>query len=112
MAKLFLIINDPLPVLLGNEQELGHENLVNTYLFYQVCKVHDILCFGDQFPNDREVMTAYFQTFLPKTGVLDDNFIITKSLPKTGVLDDNFIITKSLPNLCQIFDKNLIGTPV
>ena len=37
-----MIINDPLPVLPGNEQDLCHENidLVNTYLFYQVCKVH------------------------------------------------------------------------
>ena len=37
-----------MPVLPGNEQDLCHENidldLVNTYLFYQVCKVHNILC--------------------------------------------------------------------
>ena len=24
---------------------------VNTYLFYQVCKVHEIVCFGDQTAN-------------------------------------------------------------
>ena len=51
LAKLYLTINDPLPVLLGNEQDFGHENLVYTYLFYQVCKEHDICCFGDQFPS-------------------------------------------------------------
>ena len=51
LAKLYLNINNPLSVLLGNEQDLSHKNMVNTYLFYQVCKVHDILCFGDQFPN-------------------------------------------------------------
>ena len=44
-------INDPLPVLPGNEHDLSHKNMVNTYLFYQVCKVYDIVCFGDQFPN-------------------------------------------------------------
>ena len=40
----------PSPVLPGNEQDLCHENiyLVNTYLFYQVCKVHDIVFLGDQ----------------------------------------------------------------
>ena len=36
-----------LPVLLGNEQDLSHKNMVNTYLFYQVCKVHDIVCFEE-----------------------------------------------------------------
>ena len=41
-------------------------------------------------------LTAKLQTFLPKTGVLDGNCIITKFLSK----------------LCQIFDKNLIETPV
>ena len=43
LAKFYLTINDPFPVLSGNEQDLGHENMVNTYLFYQVCKVHDIV---------------------------------------------------------------------
>ena len=45
-------INDPLPVLLGNEQDLCHKNidLVNT-LFYQVCKVRDIVCLGNQSAN-------------------------------------------------------------
>ena len=37
-----------LPFLPDNEQDLGHENIVNIYLFYQMCKVHDIICFGDQ----------------------------------------------------------------
>ena len=57
-GKVFLNIKfygtiNPLPVLLGNEQDLCHENidLVNTYLFYQVCKVHDIVCLGDQSAN-------------------------------------------------------------
>ena len=31
--KFYGTINDPLPVLPGNEQDLGHENIVNTYLF-------------------------------------------------------------------------------
>ena len=32
-------------------QDLCHENmdLVSTYLFYQVCKVHDIVCLRDQY---------------------------------------------------------------
>ena len=58
--KVYGTKNDHLPVLPGNEQDLGHENIVNTYLFYQVCKC-------------REVMTFQFQTFLPKTGVSDGN---------------------------------------
>ena len=44
-------INDPLPVLPGNEQDPSHKNMVNTYLFFHVCKVRDIVCFGDHFPN-------------------------------------------------------------
>ena len=28
-------INEPLPVLPDNEQDLGDENIVKTYLFYQ-----------------------------------------------------------------------------
>ena len=44
-------MNDLLPVLPGNKQDLGHDNLVNTYLFYQVCKVHNIVCFGHQSAN-------------------------------------------------------------
>ena len=51
LAKFYLNINDPLLVLLGNEQDLGHENIVNTYLFYQVSKVYDIVCFRDQYSN-------------------------------------------------------------
>ena len=46
-GKVYSNINDPLPVLPGNGQDLCHENidldLVNTYLFYQVCKVHNIV---------------------------------------------------------------------
>ena len=51
--KIHVTINDPLPVLPSNEQDLGQENidLVNTYLFYQVCTVHDIVCLGDQSAN-------------------------------------------------------------
>ena len=51
--KLFGTINDPLPVLPGKEQDLGHENIVTTYLFYQVCKVHNIVCLGDKSDNAR-----------------------------------------------------------
>ena len=51
--KFYGTINDSLPVLPGSEQDLCHENidLVNTYLFYQVCKVHDIVCLRDQSAN-------------------------------------------------------------
>ena len=47
-----LFFYDSLPVLPGNEQDLCHENidLVNIYL-YKVCKVHDIVCLGDQSAN-------------------------------------------------------------
>ena len=51
-GKVFLTINDPLPILPCNEQYLGHENTVNTYLFYQVCKVCDIVSFGDCLPME------------------------------------------------------------
>ena len=57
LAKFYLTIkfhgtiNDPVPVLPGDEQDFGHTNIVNTHLFYQVCKVHGIVCFGDQFSN-------------------------------------------------------------
>ena len=44
--KFHGIINDPLPVLPGYEQDLGHENIVNTYLFHQVCQVHNKVWFG------------------------------------------------------------------
>ena len=47
----YLTINDILPVLPGNDQDLDHENIVNTYLFYQVCKVNDIVCFRDHYSN-------------------------------------------------------------
>ena len=51
LAKFYLIIDDPLPVLPGNEQDLDLKNIVNTYLFYQVCKVYDIVYFRDQYSN-------------------------------------------------------------
>ena len=52
-VKFYGTINDPLPALPGNEQDLCHENIVNTYLFYQVCRVHNIVCLGDQSANAR-----------------------------------------------------------
>ena len=54
LTKFYLTINDSLPILAGNEQDLGHDNIVNTYLFYQVCKMESIVWFGDKC---REVMT-------------------------------------------------------
>ena len=53
LSKFYLNIkfHGPLPILPGNEQDLNHKKMVNTYLFYQVYKVHDIVCFGNQFPN-------------------------------------------------------------
>ena len=74
--------------LLGNEQDLGNENLVNTYLFYQVCKVHDILCFGDRFPNAEKSSQLSFRHFYLKLV--------------------SWMIVVSLPNHCQIFAKFLI----
>ena len=56
-GKVLFTTNDPLPVLPGNEQDLDHENIVNTYLFYQVCKVHDIVLFQRPVFQCREVMT-------------------------------------------------------
>ena len=54
MAKFYLNINYLLPVLPGNEQDLCHENidldLVNTYFFYQVCKVHNIVYLKTSLP--------------------------------------------------------------
>ena len=54
LAKFYLNINDLLPVLPGNEQDLFQENidldLVNTYLFYQVFKVHNIVCLETSLP--------------------------------------------------------------
>ena len=92
LAKLYLTINDSLPVLLASEQDIGHENLVNTYLFYQVCKVHEILCFVDQFPNAEKSSHLSFRHFYLKLV--------------------SWMKAASLPNLCQIFNKNLIGTLV
>ena len=42
-----------MPVLPGNQQDLCHKNidLVNIYLFYQVCKMHEIVCFRDHSAN-------------------------------------------------------------
>ena len=82
-----------MPVLPGNDQDLDHENIVNTYLFYQVCKVNDIVS----------------ETSIPMQNSHDT---LASDIPKTGVLDDNYINTKSLPKLCQNFNKNLIETPV
>ena len=50
-GKVLFNINDPLPVVPGNDQDLDHENIVNTYLSNQVCKVNDIVCFRDQYSN-------------------------------------------------------------
>ena len=47
----YLTKNDPLAVLPGNDQDLDHENIVNAYLSYQVCKMNDIVCFIDQYSN-------------------------------------------------------------
>ena len=72
LAKLYLnikfhgTINDPLPVLPGSEQDFSHKNMVNTYLFYQVCIVHDIVCFGDQFPNAEKSWHLSFRHFCLK----------------------------------------------
>ena len=37
--QVFGKVLDHLPVLPGNRQDLSHENIVNTYLLYQVFKV-------------------------------------------------------------------------
>ena len=45
---------------------LGHKNTVYTYLFYQVCKVHDIVCFGDQCSNAKKSWYLSFKHFCLK----------------------------------------------
>ena len=56
-----------------------YTSIVNTYLFYQVCNVHDN-CSGDQSTNVDN--SWQLQAFLPKTsGNFNGNYIITKSLP-------------------------------
>ena len=54
-------LNDLLPVLPGNEQDLGHEN-----------KVRDIVCFGDQSANAEKSWHLSFGNFCLKL-VLDGN---------------------------------------
>ena len=63
-------------VLSGNEQDLARENIVNTYLFYQEYKMHDIV----------------LETSLPMQGSHDT--LVSAFLPKIGVLEGNCIITK------------------
>ena len=53
LVKLYLTINHPLPVSPGNGQDLCPENIVNIYLFYQVCKVHNISVFETSLPMQR-----------------------------------------------------------
>ena len=66
IIKFHGTINDPLPVLQGNKQDLDYENIVNTCLFYQVCKVHDIVCFGDQFASAEKSWYLNFRHFCLK----------------------------------------------
>ena len=66
MAKFYFLCNDPLLILPGNKQDLGHENIVSTYLFYQVCKVNGIVCFGDQSTNAEKSWYLIFRHFCLK----------------------------------------------
>ena len=91
-GKVLFNYNDPLPVLPGNDQDLDHENIVNTYLSCQVCKVNDIVCFRDQYSNAEKPWYLSFRHFCLKLV--------------------SWMVTISLPNLCQIFHKTLIETPV
>ena len=77
--KVLFNINDPLPCLLGNEQDLCHENidLVNTYLFYQMCKVHDTVCLGEQSANIKKDSHLSFRHFCLKLV----SWMVTVSLP-------------------------------
>ena len=61
--KFYGTINDPLPVLPVNEQDISHENIVNTYLFYQVCKVYNTISFGHQSANTRSHVTLVGDIF-------------------------------------------------
>ena len=71
-----------IPCLLpGNEQDLGHKNTVNTYLFYQVCKVPDIVSFRDQYSNAENSSHLSFKHFC--------------------------LELVSQLNICERFDKNL-----
>ena len=54
--KFYLTINDPLPVLPGNEQDLGHENIVNTFL----PSIH-IVCFGNHYANTEKSWHLMFR---------------------------------------------------
>ena len=86
-GKVLFTINDPLPILPGNEQDLDHKNIVNTYLFDQVCKVHDIVSFGDQYSNAEKLWHLSFRHFCLKLV--------------------SWMITTLIPNLCQNFVKTL-----
>ena len=85
LEKFYLTWSDPLPVLSGNEKHLAHGNIVNTYLFYQVCKVHDIGYFGGQSANADKSWHLSFRHFCLKLV--------------------SWMVTVLLPNHCQIFAK-------
>ena len=61
LAKFYFSINDIFSILPGNEQEPGHENIGNTYLFHQVCKIHDIFCFGDKSADTEKAQHLGFR---------------------------------------------------
>ena len=76
-----------MPVLPGNEQDFGHENIANTYMFYQVCKVHDIV----------------LETSLPMQRSHDHDTSFRHFCQKLV----SWMVTASLPNQFQIFAKSL-----
>ena len=113
LAKFYLdiqfygTIKYPLPVLPGNEQDLCHENihLVNTYLFYQVCKVHDIVCLGDQFVKIKKVSHFSFRHFCLKL-VSQLNFwqsFVKKFGNDTVTIQDTSFRQKCLKLKCEAF---------
>ena len=58
-------VNDPFPVLPGNEQDLGHQTTY-TFLFYKACKVHDTVCFGYKSANAEKSWHLSFWHFCQK----------------------------------------------
>ena len=53
LAKFCLSINDPLPVLPGGEQDLDHENKVNTYLFAKCARCMKLSVLETSLPMQR-----------------------------------------------------------
>ena len=86
-------MNEPLPVLPGNEQDLGHENIVKTYLFY-----------WDQSANAENSWHLSFRHFYLKLM----SWMVTASLPNhCQIFNKNLIETTVLGRLVLVKQVNL-----